>query len=449
MMRLNKRCLKMTRQQAIDFLLKKPYKFGHLLGFTKLTEIHNTWIKAMVRGKSDETLQASRGTYKTTCDSIALALIVILLPNMRTLFMRKTDTDVKEVIKQVQKILLDPHTQYFVQVIYGVNLVLTVQSATEISTNLTRDIKGTNQLIGMGMGSSLTGKHFDRIFTDDIVNVQDRISKAERDRTKLIYQELQNVKNRGGRIFNTGTPWHVDDAFSIMPEAQKYDCYTMRDYGVISDEEINTIKERMSPSLFAANYELRHVASEDVIFETPQIGADISLVYNGTCHLDSAYYGEDYTAFTVMTYHGGHFYIYGKLWRKHVQDCYDELIPLYKSLMCDKLWNEDNADKGMVAKELKTKGLRVATYTEHMNKHIKIVTFLKTIWKDVIFVDGTDEEYIRQICDYNEDAEHDDAPDSAACLARLLYRKANRPEYQQILGGNGTNANLSRFGGGR
>ena len=101
----------MTRQQAVDFLINRPVSFAHMLGFTKLTNIHNDWISEMVRGTEDRTLQASRGTYKTTSVSIALALINILLPNMRVLFMRKTDDDIKEVVKQVQKILTDPHTQ--------------------------------------------------------------------------------------------------------------------------------------------------------------------------------------------------------------------------------------------------------------------------------------------------------------------------------------------------
>ena len=122
----------MTRKQAIEFLITKPYKFGHLLGFTKLSELHNEWILLMLKGKEDFTLQASRGTYKTTCVSIALALQIILLPNMRTLFIRKTDNDIKEVIKQVSKILQDPHTQHFVNAIYGVQLKLNVKSATEI-----------------------------------------------------------------------------------------------------------------------------------------------------------------------------------------------------------------------------------------------------------------------------------------------------------------------------
>ena len=71
----------LTQKQAVDFLLTQPYKVGHLLGFTRLTELHNGWIKEMIRGKEDKTLQAHRGSYKTTCVSIALSLIVVLVPN--------------------------------------------------------------------------------------------------------------------------------------------------------------------------------------------------------------------------------------------------------------------------------------------------------------------------------------------------------------------------------
>lgn len=412
----------MSREQAVNFLIKKPYKLGHLLGFTKLIPLHNRWIIAMIKGKEDKTLQASRGTYKTTCVSIALALIMILLPNKRIMFMRKTDMDVKEVIKQVAKILKSPQMQIFVNAIYGIQLRLVVESATEISTNLTSDIKGTSQLIGIGMGSSLTGKHFDIIFTDDIVNINDRISKAERERTKTIYQELQNVKNRGGRIFNTGTPWHNEDAFSIMPEAEKYNCYDEEIKQIISDEELEDIKSKMLPSLFCANYELRHIASEDIIFDNPIKNVDPAKVEQARfCHIDASYGGEDFTAFTIMKKSNGKYYVYGRMWHKHVDDCLDEIIAFRQGFMAGKIWCEDNGDKGYLAKELKGRGERAVTYHESTNKYLKITSYLKAIWKDIEFVAGTDEEYIKQITDYNENAEHDDAPDSLASLARLLY----------------------------
>ena len=419
----------MTRENAVKFLITKPASFGRLVGFTKLTDLHNAWILDMLKGEGDRTLQAHRASYKTTCVSIALALIIILLPNKRTLFLRKTDADIKEIIKQVQKILKDPHTQYFVQCIYGVNLKLTVESATEINTNLTTDIRGTSQLVGMGCGSSITGKHFDRIFTDDIVNINDRVSKAERDRTKLVYQELQNIKNRDGRIFNTGTPWHKDDCFAIMPEAEKFDCYST---GLISDEQLEVIKKSMTRSLFAANYELRHIAAEDVIFDNPQTGADPSLVEQGDCHIDAAYGGEDFSAFTIVKKQGNIFYVYGRLWQKNIDDCLDEIQKLRAQFNAGKIYCEDNGDKGYLAKELRNRGERAIIYHENMHKFIKITTYLKAEWENVKFVAGTDKAFIDQICDYNENADHDDAPDSLASQIRRLWKK-KESDYVSIL----------------
>lgn len=413
----------MNRQEAVNFLLERPADFGRLVGFTKLIDLHNGWIQDMVRGQDDETLQAHRGSYKTTCVSIALAEIIILLPNLRSMFQRKTDNDVKEVIKQASKILQDPHTQYITQCIYGVPVKLTTQSATEISTNLTNDIRGTSQLVGVGIGASLTGKHFDRIFTDDIVNLNDRISKAERDRTKMVYQELQNIKNRGGRIFNTGTPWHKEDCFTLMPNARKYDCYST---GLIDKKELEEIKSRMAPSLFAANYELKHIASEDVIFTDPQTGAEPYLAEQGITHVDAAYGGSDFTALTIANRKDGKIYIYGRIWQKGIEDVEDKIIELHHAFNSGKIYCEDNGDKGFLAKELRKRGERVTVYHEGMNKYVKITSYLKFKWQEIYFVRGTDEEYINQICDYNENAEHDDAPDSAASIVRIFSNKSEQ-----------------------
>lgn len=418
----------MTRRQAIDFLLTRPAAFGRLLGFDKLREIHNKWLIEMIRGRQSKTLQGHRGSFKTTCLSIALAVIMILLPNKRILFMRKTDDDVKEVIRQVQKILTDPRTIYLVQCIYGVTLTLTTANATELSTNLTNDVRGTSQLVGMGIGGSLTGKHFDFIFTDDIVNLKDRVSKAERDRTKMIYQELANILNPGGRIFNTGTPWHKEDAFSLMPAPEKYDCYTT---GLLTEEQIAELKKKMLPSLFAANYELRHIAAEDVIFFSPKQGAAAALAEQGISHVDAAFGGGDFTALTIANRKDGKYYVYGRMWHKHIDDCFDEIMRQYKRFMCSRLHVEDNGDKGYTGKELRKKGARVNIYHEEMNKFIKIATYLKEVWEDVIFVEGTDADYIDQICDYNEDAEHDDAPDSCASIVRI-YKNKSGEEYKPL-----------------
>lgn len=424
----------MTKDTAVDFLIGQPAAFARLVGFDKLTDLHNSWICDMIRGEEDKTLLASRGTYKTTSVALGIAILMLIYPNKRILFMRKTDANVKEIVATVSKILKTPAVQYFTQQMYGVNLRLIRETQTEISTNLITDIKGTEQLTGKGCGLSITGKHYDYIFTDDIVNVEDRVSQAEREKTKLIYQELRNIINRGGRIFNTGTPWHEEDAFSIMPKAEKYDCYHSEVKKIISEQELENLKAGMLPSLFAANYELRFIPSEDVIFRDARTGEADEKVMNGIMHIDAAFYGEDFTAWTVGINHGGKLYIRGKCKRKHIQDCYEEIQADYEKFLCPKIYIEDNADKGMVAKELRKLGMKVVTYHESMNKYLKIVTHLKSAWDKLYFTEGTEETYIKQVLDFYENAAHDDAPDSAACIARLLNKRTDR-EYSSLYGG--------------
>ena len=411
-----------TQKQILETIKYRPVEIGHWVGFHDLTDMHNEWLRMFLFSSEDLTLQAHRGSYKTTCLSLFLAIHTLIKPNENVMYFRKTDTDVKEVARQTTKLLQTGCFREMTQALYGVDLKLIRASNGEIETNLHRENFGASQIVGLGIGTSITGKHGDIVITDDIVNVNDRVSKAERERTKLAYQELQNIKNRWGREINTGTPWHEEDAFTLMPNIVKFDCYTTK---LISEEKLADIKSKMLPSLFSANYELRHIASEDVIFDNPQTGGDPEMAKQGIYHVDCAYDGEDYTALTIANKHDGKLYVYGKCWRKNCIDLEDTILSLADSFNSGRMYNEKNADKGFFARDIRAKGGRVTLYNENMNKYVKITSYLKAVWNDVIFVQGTDEEYIKQITDYYEDAEHDDCPDSLASVARIYYKKTD------------------------
>lgn len=420
----------MNRTEALTILVKKPYKLGQLLGFTKLEEIHNKWIIEMLNSEKDETLLAHRGSYKTTCVSLAIAILMVIKPNWQIIFMRKTDNDVREVIRQVAKILTDKHMQYLITSIYGTPLQIITLNGGAIHTSLATNNKGGTQLTGMGISASLTGKHADIIFTDDIVNVRDRISKAEREATKLVYQELQNIRNRGGRIFNTGTPWHKEDTISmLMPNVHKFD---WKQTNLIDKETIELIRQSMTPSLFAANYELVHIADEEALFDTPQFFNEKSLLYDGVAHIDASYGGADGTAFTIAKEHDGILYMYGRRWQKHVDDCLEEIYYLLDSYRAGTAHMERNADKGYLAEKMENAGRLVNLYSETTNKYVKISTYLRSKWQDIRWLDETDGDYINEILDYTENAAHDDSPDSAASLIRQLN---NEISYNPIKGG--------------
>lgn len=401
-------------KQWLDLIKHKPVAFGIETGYEDLTDIHNEWIKSFLFAKEDKTLQAHRGSYKTTCLAIAMALMIVIFPKKNIIFLRKTDDDVKEIILQVAKILQSEFFHDLAMGLYGIPITFTKQSAFEIDTNLKSSTRGTSQLLGIGSGGSLTGKHADIVITDDIINISDRISKAHRERTKYVYQELQNVKNRGGRFVNTGTPWHKDDAFSLMPNIETYDCYNT---GLISKKELQDLREAMSPSLFAANYELKHIADADSMFTNPTLddGSNTERLYDGECQIDAAYGGGDYTAFSILKERDNNLYVYGRIWPKHVDDVLVAIESLRRNYRAGTLHNETNGDKGYLLNKISDPK---HGYHEKENKYIKISTYLRSNWKRIIFIDGTDPEYINQILDYTENSEHDDAPDSLASLIR-------------------------------
>ena len=410
------------RDAAIFYLLNYPARLGREIGYTLLKdELHGEWMHKMLLTDEDMTLQAHRGSYKTTCLCIVLAILLVVWPDKTIMFLRKTDADVVEVIRQVNRILCSEVFTVWATLIHGKQVTIARGNATEITTNVYAAPRGAVQLLGIGLGGSLTGKHADIIVTDDIINVKDRISAAEREATKRIYQELQNIRNPGGRIINTGTPWHKEDAFCLMPAPKVYDCYTT---GLLGDEKIAQLRQSMEPSLFAANYELRHIASGNALFATrPPMTEDESLIHNGIAHIDAAYGGEDYTAFTCGKRDGDTIYLYGRMWQKHVDTVLDAILTDCDRMMCQPIHVENNADKGYLFRELRSRGYSSHVYPEKMNKYYKISTFLRKWWGNVVFLDGTDPAYINMILDYNEEAAHDDAPDSAACICRALDRR--------------------------
>ena len=408
----------------VDDLIDHPVKYAHECGYKKLTTFHNSWIREMAFGKGDVTLLGHRGSYKTTCVTFAFALLCILKPNSRVMFLRKTESDVAEVMQSVATLLNNPVFQGLTATLYGTPLVVTKATYNAVSTNLAGGASGAAQLTGYGIGGSLTGKHADLVFTDDIVNLRDRLSASERKQTKMVYQELQNVRNRGGRIVSTGTPWHKEDCFSLMPNIKRFDCYST---GLISPEEIQTLRNSMSASLFAANYELKHIADEDALFTDAQFIADADLLRDGIAHVDAGFGGKDGTALTCISRVRGNYYAYIRLWQRSVDEVLDEIISTCRRLKVGTIHCEKNADKGYLAKSIRDKGYPAQTYHEKENKFIKISTYLKGAWGRVYFLDNPafplDTDALSQILDYTEHADHDDMPDSLASAIRKFEQQ--------------------------
>lgn len=431
--------LNAEQRAIVNIIRNKPVELMRRFGFIDLIDLHGDWFKFMVFGQEDGMIQAHRGGYKTTVDACALALYIYLWPKKRAMFLRKTDTDVEEVIEVVSKIIKSEYYQNLCMRMYGRYADLPTDTKSKISTSLVGGVSGAPQILGAGINSSITGKHADLIMYDDIVNVKDRVSKAERQVAIRALQEFENIRNKGGRIIGTGTPWHKDDAYSMVKNVYRFDCYTTR---ILSDDQIQQKRDDMSASLFAANYELKHISDKDTIFKTEPkyFGSDDTLLYDSIMHVDAAYDGEDMCAMTILkaipltkqerlaikaTLLEGEippkykYFAYGLLRVGHIDDHINEFVKAHRRFQTGTNYCEKNADKAYLAKEFRKKKVPTTSYHESANKHIKISTIGKSAWNRVQWHADTDPEYLAQILDYTDDAAHDDAPDSFSCAVRV------------------------------
>lgn len=235
---------------------------------------------------------------------------------------------------------------------------------------------------------------------------------------------------------NPKDPLHWLKAFIDSDADVFYQQYEIDDNLFLDPSFVSELKKEYAGTVLYDRYILgKWAASEGALFTTyPQYTNDATLLYNGVAHIDAAYGGSDASALTCARRDGDTIYMFGRLRNAHI----DTLMGFYSSearrLRCAPILMEKNADKGFVGKEMKRMGDIVRLYDEHQNKFMKIATFLRKWWGNIIWLEGTDKAYIEQIMAYTEQAEHDDAPDSAACMCRYFDPRDNT-KYVSPFGG--------------
>ena len=72
-------------------LIAHPAALGWALGYKDFRqELHGEWIRKMLTATEDMTLQAHRGSYKTTCLCVAIALLMMRYREKNIIFLRIT-----------------------------------------------------------------------------------------------------------------------------------------------------------------------------------------------------------------------------------------------------------------------------------------------------------------------------------------------------------------------
>lgn len=410
--------------EHIKQIREHPHLLGLLGGKTLLTEMHSDWIRYIWDTNQDRALKAHRGSYKSTSIiEVGVPWHLLWNPSDRIAIIRKTYTAAAEVVRSIANLMENPMVRPLFEKAWGQKWKFDVKREGKL--NLSVKATSTPQLSieALGLDSNIVGKHYDWVICDDFIDINDRVSEAERKKTKLLIQEIRsNIIDRGKPTSFIGTPWHRDDAWTLLPPALEYPLHAT---GLVSPEQQIALKEKTTPILFACNYELRFEAEDDLIFKDPHIGKWHSGLSNVKGHVDAAFQGEHWNALTLMgQLPDGRINAVGFAFHGNIKDWLSFVAMKLVQYGCTQFLIEDNADKGFVADALKlnpalkASGLWIDTYHETTNKHVKIATYLYESWKLIEWAAETDPIYLEMCKDYREKQEPDDCPDSAASLLR-------------------------------
>lgn len=302
-------------------------------------------------------------------------------------------------------------------------------------------------ITGLDAGNPAVEKFCGAMIIDDPMKAGDEIYDTKRDivveyfsrklttrlrrsdvPTILIMQRLHE-EDLSGYIMNEGK--YAKDLTDEEKESWKkeWDVVSVKalvDEKSIWEEKVSTqtlINEReRSPWVFYPQRQQEPSTNINTNFKGLRFAEDTSLIYNGIGLVDKSFGGSDSTAFAIakiVNINGNRKIImFGKKWDKHVDECLTEIQYWREQLKCGSIYTENNDDKGYTAKNNK-----FIQYHEDMNKHNKIMTYLYTNWKDIEFIKETDQEFIKQIQNYNENSTHDDCPDAAASILRQLTKR--------------------------
>lgn len=415
--------------EQLRMVARYPHLIGHMVGKTKLTAMHSRWISQLWEPQEHTALMAHRGAYKTTaCTEIGIVYHMLFNPDVRIGLIRETWTVANDTLKTISNYMQTEPVQELFRALHDRYPVATTDRDGRLAFSFKGSITKEGSVDAYGVGTVPTGSHYDVILVDDAISINDRFSRAKRERTAENLMEIKmNILDPGKFMRCVGTPWHKDDAWKVLPRPMKYDVYST---GILTAEQIEEKRKEMTGPMFSANYELEHTAADDMMFADPEYGTWTASTHRVVAHLDAAYGGRDTNALTIMQRRAdGGIQAYGKVLTGHVSQRIREIQQVCELRGARLLLMEDNSDRGFSADLLKRFGtedgsvLRTQTYHEKMDKHVKIGSYLGKHWHDLVWDERTDNDYMTQVTDYMEDASPDDAPDSAASLLKEFFFK--------------------------
>ena len=234
------------QKNLLDRIKNEGHKIGHLIGYDDLTEFHSKLIKEIVCGKENTSYCIHRGAYTSSTVCLGIALHVLIRPKNKILLMVQNKFIAQMRLNTIKNILESKEIQALSNLLYDNTFAVKIKNRC-----LTISLDRFNiQLTCIGTDKKeLIGNHEKELYIiDDIQNIEDVYSKAIREEKLKIFTEISKFE---GRCLLFDHAWCYDDLFRYIRGNYIYDCY---DTGLLTEDKINEIRLKLTPSMFSAQY---------------------------------------------------------------------------------------------------------------------------------------------------------------------------------------------------
>jgi predicted phage terminase large subunit-like protein len=451
------------KMDNISIYKKDLYSFSkELLGYQAFSDIiHKPWADKLQNSNIKRRLGLKpRGTYKTSLYTISYPLWrLINNPDLRIAICSGNLENAVNSLQNIKRHIT--YNQKFINLfgnLYDKDLPWT---QTGIMIKGRKDFnKKENSLTAIGFGTQMTGKHFDLIIADDIVNNDDRESPTIRKKKQRWFEDLISILEPEGEVLIIGTRWHFDDFYNYLindlnkrlPENEKYDIEVetaINEKGeanfpeILTLEKLESLKLEKGPVEFNSQYLNSPIASGTQIFceedfkyfNTDSLPKDIQCI----AYLDPSMgknYESDYSALIIGFIDNEKcLNIMDALIVKTLPDSIIEMVFSYcRKYNITIIGVESNSFQEYFANELSAKSgklnLRIEKIKHYTNKQIRIQSIQPAIKNGKIRFRKDMQRYyplLREQLLLYPLAKNDDAPDALEGLFSMSNKLTEKP----------------------
>jgi hypothetical protein len=460
------------------------YKFSkYILGYDLLQEDpHRRWCMQAERHDARSLYLKPRGTFKSTIYTISDTIWRLLEnPDLRILIANATIDQAKQFLSEISGHYL--RNERLRDVHYGLHkceaLDKGAASMEHITLNSRKIIRKEPSIGTIGALGNIVSSHYDIIKVDDLCNLKDRESPADREKKKRWFENLTPILVEGGELQVVGTRWHDQDCYDHiintinprLPEGEKYyidiepcwldDGITPRFPTLLSKQRLDILKAQMGILVFACQEELNPLSGDFQAFKPENIHTikhnevDLSICRRYGA-LDASQGGEDLSSITSVAWTpDNHLLVFhADLAHDAQSDAAKKVAKFHRLFNYHKFWGEMNV-LGL-AKERAAKdphvlsNFEIILKAEQEKEHV-IVPWAR-IWNTqnkaarinslephytngtLLFWDNYLQQYPEAITQLSRfPMGHDDFPDSLEIVVRGILELMNRPKQETKL----------------